>query len=118
MLCVTGMKPIQCVISSDTGPSCVMQIGTVMARPIFNHLGSNLTYPQLCDCTLLTTEILNDKKHNCNMFRFLSGLVYVNSAYDVAYQFALRHKLGSAEAVNVKSHQAMFTASSYGQVIV
>eukprot|EP01034_Spumella_vulgaris_P047506 gene47506-biopygen35413 len=110
-----GMKPILCVLINGVEPSCVMQLGSVLAFPIFNHVGANLTSPELCNCSAFTPEVLADKTHNCNVFRFLSGLVYVNGVLDVAYMFALRNKMGSAHAVNQGAHQAMFIAGSYGR---
>lgn len=95
----------------------MFQIGNILMFPMFNHLGANTTSPELCDCDVLTDEVLNDKNHNCNVFRFLSGFIYVNSILDVAYMFAVRDKQGSAKRLNENAHQAMFIASSYGQVL-
>eukprot|EP01034_Spumella_vulgaris_P022557 gene22557-biopygen19648 len=110
-----GMKPIQCVLLAGAEPSCVMQIGSAYAFPAFNHLGSNLTSPELCDCGVLTVDMLADKTHNCNVFRFVSGIFFNNAPYDADYMFDVRAKFGSADAGNRQPHEAMFIASSYGQ---
>eukprot|EP01034_Spumella_vulgaris_P047586 gene47586-biopygen39817 len=108
-----GMRNVLCVRKGE--PNCVMQIGNVLAYPLYNHLGANLTYPQLCDCSVLTTDMLADKTHDCNVFRFLSGLVYSNAIQDVEYIFSLKVKMGSAAILNKQAHDAMFIASSFGQ---
>jgi hypothetical protein len=111
-----GMTPLMCASVEGFDPFCVTQIEDVYMFPVFHHLGQNLTYPQECICSELTAEALSDRTHNCNVFRFLSGFVYVNSAFDLAYMFALRvTKLGSYEAIEQGAYHAMFIASSYGQ---
>jgi hypothetical protein len=109
-----GMKNVLCV-QNRPDPTCVMQIGNVIAFPLYNHLGGNLTSPELCDCGVLTTEMLADPAHDCNMFRFLSGIIYVNEIKDALYMFTLKYKLGSLAALNTAAHNAMFIASSFGQ---
>eukprot|EP01034_Spumella_vulgaris_P047536 gene47536-biopygen37176 len=58
-----GMKVINCV-SIDTGSSlCAIPLGLNYAFPLFNHVGSNLSYPELCDCGTLTSDELSDSSN-------------------------------------------------------
>jgi hypothetical protein len=59
--------------------------------------------------------MLADKTHNCNMFRFISGIFFHNAPFDVDYMFNIRAQIGSADGSNREPFEAMFIASSYGQ---
>jgi hypothetical protein len=87
--------------------------------PMFHHVGGNLTYPQECDCSELTTEALSSPSHNCNVFRFLTGFLFVSGPYTVSANYAvglLNTKLGgSLDDMLLKAHRPMFIASSFGQ---
>jgi hypothetical protein len=97
----------------------ILSFNQVVMFPVFNHLGANTTYPEICNCTTLTTLELMDKTHNCNVFRFMSGFVYFNAAYATSAGLGvglLTSKLGgSFEKMIAGAHNAMFAASSYGQ---
>jgi hypothetical protein len=84
--------------------------------PVFHHIGNNLTYPEECDCKTLTVEELSSPSHNCNVFRFVSGFIYVNSPSDAVYMFTLRVvKMGTYEKLHGAAFDAMFITSTYGQ---
>eukprot|EP01034_Spumella_vulgaris_P047475 gene47475-biopygen32379 len=87
----------------------------------FSMIGTPLTvfdrdYTEgvLCDCSVLTSAELSDSSHNCNVFRFLAGFVYLNSLEDSQYLFGLLDKHSDSVAnVNRGAHQAMFIASTF-----
>jgi hypothetical protein len=86
--------------------------------PVFRHIGANLTYPEACNCSVLTLAELSDQTHNCNVFRFVSGFLYSNGVYadSANYASGFLAKLGSSfEKMMDGAHTAMFIASSYGQ---
>jgi hypothetical protein len=88
--------------------------------PIFRHLGANTTFPDVCDCKTLTVAQLSDKTHDCNMFRFLSGFLFLSGTYVESGNYAnglLHEKFGgSLMEMFLGAHNAMFIASSYGQI--
>jgi hypothetical protein len=110
-----GMKPVKCVFLPGQQPICVMDIGNTVAFPVFNHLGADSQSPELCDCSVLSPEVLQDQEHNCNLFRFLSGLLVFNINDNGNFLFYLSQKLGSISEINRQAHRAMFIASTFGQ---
>ncbi len=108
------MQLLSCIATESIPPLCVMAVGSVYAFPIFNHLGSNLSEPSLCDCNDFTATELANPLHNCNVFRFLSGFLYYNSD-ETDFLFGMIVRYGSVAQVNKLAHKAMFIASSYGQ---
>jgi hypothetical protein len=111
-----GMKPVKCVFLPGMEPICVMDIGNTVAFPVFNHLGADTQSPELCDCSVLTAVELTDQHHSCNLFRFLSGLLFLNDPNDDGnFLFSLSQKLGSISEINRQAHRAMFIASTFGQ---
>ena len=77
-----GMAPIYCVqipkIGFENGyTQCAMTIeNAIYAVPIFNHAGENGNYPTPCNCTTLTYTRKQDQYDPCNVFFFITGIVY------------------------------------------
>jgi hypothetical protein len=72
------MIPIWCLYNATAIPSgkpnmqslCFYLYDTVVALPVFNHLGVSYNQPEYCDCATV------GKSFECNAFNLLSGLVY------------------------------------------
>jgi hypothetical protein len=87
--------------------------------PLFRQVGANTTFPTKCNCTLLTLEELSDKTHDCNMFRFLSGFMFLAAPAEESGAYVLGLTLGKLRGnlglLNENSHHAMFAASTFGR---
>jgi hypothetical protein len=87
--------------------------------PLFRHVGANNTTPELCDCQTLTAEELSSPSHNCNVFRFLSGFMFVSAPAAASAGYVMGLTLGKLKGnlalLNEHSHHAMFAASTFGQ---
>ncbi len=87
--------------------------------PLFRDVGSNNTAPVACDCATLTAAELTSPNHNCNVFRFLSGFMFLSAPSEASAGYALGLTLGKLQGnlglLNANSHDAMFAASTFGQ---
>jgi hypothetical protein len=78
-----------------------------------------MTTPELCDCAVLTAAELSSPSHNCNVFRFLSGFMFLPAGNGASASYAIGLTLGKLRGnlglLNEQSHGAMFAASTFGQ---
>jgi hypothetical protein len=95
----SNMDPITCMMippnSTEIGPSygytqCIVLIELqVSAIPMFNHVGQSADFPIPCNCTTLTWDQIDDRFDPCNIFFFMSGVLFypTNAPYDVIELF-------------------------------
>jgi hypothetical protein len=112
------MQPVTCIANP---PRCVMILNKVIALPIFNHLGVSTTYPEPCNCTTLhasnasyssTDQSTRDYFVNCNLFRWLSGVVFYNTTSSIPIlQFSLNY---TYQEILDYSFYPMFVGSTFG----
>lgn len=81
-----GMRPVSCM-TAPIAVGCFIFIGKTMTLPVFNHIGASFDFPAPCDCESLTAEDLSDRFHPCNLFVWMTSLVFFNTEdpIDVLY---------------------------------
>lgn len=125
-----GMDPIVCIQLQGYNLSygytqCTMVVSKlVYALPIFNHMGMSDTEPIPCNCSTLTPAQLMDPGFVCNIFNFISGIVFypTSSPNDVArllFQIGLTPVTvgglkGFKSEINQVAFPAMYTDSMFG----
>ena len=112
-----GMSPIYCVKQLATNATfCSLYIaGNVFALPFLNHVGQNEEYPQSCNCLTLTSVELMNPYNSCNLFRFLSGIIYWNTN-DITSVFEIIVKYnGNMLELNQQTYNASFISSYFGR---
>lgn len=110
------MASIICLKESDiivlpTG--CISRLGTTLALPMFSHSGQSADWPSLCSCSDPNLGNLANPMHPCNLFSFLSGILFYNSS-DPGAIFELGIKYDMATIAN-SSFFPMFIASSFAE---
>ena len=106
-----GMEPIYCINFEDID-HCAVSIGAQYGLPFFNHMGSNETFPSPCNCSSLTDAQLADKYNECNLFKFISGvLLYNNISVAPIFEMAIKF---SGEYGNVIANEYTYYASYIG----
>lgn len=70
-----GMTPVLC-LDQPLFSRCVVFMGSVPALPMFLHRGSSKNVPEVCDCAGEAKSRVNDPSYDCNLFQFLSGLLF------------------------------------------
>jgi hypothetical protein len=109
-----GMAPIACLVA-EKQQLCTMLIGYVLAIPFFLHKGVNDTWPVKCNCSTLTAEELAHA-HPCNLFQFLTGIMFWNSDYAIQ-AFELLEKYNyDGSIVNNAAFDAAFASSYWGEM--
>ena len=95
----SGMQSIACMLipyrnigidADENFTSCAMLVeNLVYAIPMFSHAGKSSDFPIPCNCSTLTYSETDDKYDPCNVFSFLSGVLFYpnNDAQDVANLF-------------------------------
>mmetsp|Transcript_24483 Transcript_24483/g.40804 ORF Transcript_24483/g.40804 Transcript_24483/m.40804 type:complete len:279 (-) Transcript_24483:2-838(-) len=107
-----GMKPVLCLLLTQTAPRCVLQVGAVYALPVFHHNGNNNTYPDQCNCSN-PDQAFNNAFDNCNVFNFLTGFIYWPNT--TASFLATVELILSSSYVDVSNsaYKPMFTAGIF-----
>ena len=117
-----GMDPIFCINATDVSINnelCIILIsGTIYAIPFFNHAGQSPNLPVPCDCSTLTPEELMDEFNTCNIFNFLSGVIYWNTPnYTTVIEQYLKVN-GDLFTLNKQTYVASYISSYFGQTSV
>jgi hypothetical protein len=104
-----GMTPITCII----GVMCFVRIGpSTFALPFFHHAGNSTSHPEKCSCSRMTHAEKDDPASSCNIFMFLTGVVYFPSIQPEALiQFISL----PAKLVHRSVFQPSFVSSAFGQ---
>lgn len=105
------MTPVLCWRVPEDG--CIAYMGSTATLPMFGHSGRDKNWPAWCDCTDPTLGDLTDPTHACNVFSFISGVLFYNTP-DVSALFELGLKYSVSE-VSYASFFPMFIASSFGE---
>eukprot|EP01031_Cornospumella_fuschlensis_P027132 gene27132-32776_t len=106
-----GMEPVGCILSLDT-PACIVRRGQMAYIPVLHHVGANLSYPTLCNCTTYRND-LDDPSHPCHAFRFIVGFIHWNLPAGTGVMQLLRTK--SIRQVMHESFKAAFITSTFGR---
>eukprot|EP00981_Chlorochromonas_danica_P013749 scaffold6829_cov162-Ochromonas_danica.AAC.5 len=106
-----GMQSITC-LSNYSPQVCIVTIGSVIALPIFQHVGNSTEWPILCDCRNPDLGDLSDEKHPCHQFNFMASLLYYNTdKFNGILELTSRYTM---KEIVQKSYLAMFLSSIYG----
>lgn len=126
-----GMDPITCIQLQGYNltygyTQCTMVVEKmVYALPVFNHMGTSADNPIPCNCSTLNPADLQNKDFICNLFNFITGIVFypINDPSDTA---RLLYKIGLdptmingvftyKSSINEAAFPAMFIDSMFGQ---
>lgn len=125
-----GMDPVTCIQIAGFNLSygftqCLIMIeDSVYAMPIFNHFGQSTDLPKPCNCSEVAPENLMDKYFSCNLFAFISGVLFfpTNSPDDVMRLFLTvglkQTAVGILSPINGLAFKAMFMDSFFGETSV
>jgi hypothetical protein len=107
------MDYITCLMDNVGIPNaCIAKFGSVIALPIFHHRGTSDIWPDFCVCEDLNMEELESPRHPCNVFSFISGLLFYNTDDPVPLlELALKYSLFD---IFVLSFNPMFASSAFG----
>jgi hypothetical protein len=123
----SGMAPISClnIVDESTGasfPNCIVTLSSALyGIPLFNHYGTSKDLPMSCNCSTLTEEELSDNSFSCNVFSFLTGVLFFptnNTASIVRMwlHYGLVHsKYVTTSPINQMSFTAQFMGGYYGK---
>lgn len=126
-----GMDPVTCIQLQGYNltygyTQCTMVIEKmVYALPIFNHMGTSADNPIPCNCSALNPVDLENKAFVCNLFNFISGIVFYPTN-DPSDATRLLFKIGLVPTtingaatykseINQVAFPAMFIDSMFGQ---
>ena len=105
----SGMRGIYCSTNSSFA-FCFLTFGYKLAIPFFLHRGSNIYYPEACDCYGDAAAQVNDPNSNCNTFSFISGALFYDTT-DVEPIFTLLNRY-DMQALHQYAHGPMFAGSA------
>lgn len=112
-----SMRPLFCpdIIGSAISRLCGLELGRIVGFPFFHHVGNNLSFPEKCDCQKLALDELSNPRHNCNLFRFLTGVIFWPLyEYSAATNFFLS-VVENNQDLNTLAYNASFLTSAYGR---
>lgn len=113
------MDPITCTTQNYTYAPyiCFVRMGSTAALPVFNHVGKSESEPIPCVCSELTQAQLNDSRHPCHTFNFMSGVLYYNTSLGLGgiLQLALNY---TAEEIVTNSLAPMYLGSGWGDTSI
>jgi hypothetical protein len=124
-----NMDPISCMLVpsnlSYAPPGGYTQCAVLIEQqvygiPMFNHAGQSPYFPIPCNCSTLTYDQIDDKFDACNIFYFISGVLFYNSTapYEVMELFLevglTPTSNGLSSTLNSDSFTAMWIDSYLG----
>lgn len=108
-----GMEPTRCLFNNDMVPSCLLNIGSMYALPVFNHIGASYTTPGQCNCSTAFPDGNTNYSDPCNQFNFLTGFVYWPGSIgpQAALELVLEY---TPQELSDFAYLPMFVAGAYG----
>eukprot|EP01039_Chlorochromonas_danica_P002655 gene2655-2899_t len=106
------MTYLTCLTDNFLPTACIIEMGEIIALPVFHHSGRSMAEPIPCDCQDPDIGDLSDPHHPCYIFTLMSGILYYNvDGPDPLFELAMRYSLPT---VAKKAFLPMFLSSAFG----